>query len=101
MRHITTYEAKDELTDVCLIPVKNILAVGNETGIVYFVDVKSSKILEVLPAHDERINTVEIFDEGKYMLTSSDSKEIKIWQLMDTFYSKTLPEGRDLLTRAI
>jgi hypothetical protein len=81
MRHITTYEAKDELTAVALIPKKNYLVIGNESGLVYFIDVMTSKIIEVLPAHDERINTVEVIEEGKFLLTSSDSKDIKIWQI--------------------
>ncbi|MCJ1306393.1 hypothetical protein MMC25_000035 [Agyrium rufum] len=63
----------------CFLPGDKVVVIGNRNGELELFDIASSTVIEVLPAHDGPIWTLDVHPDGKSVVTGSADKTAKFW----------------------
>jgi len=59
----------------------DIAVLGTESGQVSVWSVANGKALKTIPAHQDKINSVLVSPDGKYIFSGSSDKTLKVWNL--------------------
>jgi WD40 repeat protein len=59
----------------------NKLAVGAESGIIYFVDASTGNLLKSLVGHRKPVTAIEFSPDGAHLLSGSEDGTVKLWDV--------------------
>lgn len=66
---------------MCLIPDRNLLALGQQDGGISFVDFTGEQPVIGKNAHDKSVFDLQVFPGGKYLLASGQGGFLSVWNL--------------------
>ncbi len=67
----------------------NLIALGSEEGLIYFVDPVTGKKESTLAGHTAPVNSLEFNLEGNFLLSTSVDRTTRVWNNNDLFNFKT------------
>jgi len=75
-KHSTALSKKDKG------PAKVFLATGSRDKLIKIFDAREGKLITTLIGHDNWVREIVFHPNGKYLLSTSDDKSLRIWDLM-------------------
>jgi WD40 repeat protein len=76
----------------------NKIYIGSENGKLIVYDTSSDSVVSTNPAHNGRINDIQISKDGKYLITASNDKTAKVLNITDLSNVKTFSSSSSLLS---
>jgi len=77
--------------------VERYIVDSDKAGLIRIYDNKSEKLLKLLKSHEDIINDLAFSDDGKYLLSASADKSVKLWSTKDMSLVRTI----DFHTKAV
>jgi len=81
---MTTLEVKTEQKSIALFPGKKYIASGGATILdctVKVWDIEGKGLLRTFQGHSGPVNSIKIFQNGKFFITGSSDKTLKLWDI--------------------
>ena len=73
-------EPNKDISSITFSPVKNILMLGNSSGIIIVLDSAKGQIVRTTVGHSSDITDIKFSPDGRFLASSSTDGTVKIWE---------------------
>ncbi len=78
---ISSYQIIPTVTNIVFTKNERYMIISTNTGYIHVWDIKINKLISIIKAHNKKITSMDINEDGKYLATGSEDDFIKIWNI--------------------